>query len=345
LSLKYPADWRIGFDQNIDFVLVGPTDTTSGESPYLLAQSGAPGPDQTFRQVMEQLASRDGATVIETTFAGVEGLRFEFQSEQADRYRITGFPSGGGDIVLLAAVAPADTWEVWGPVFDAILDGATLAPLELDAAFLDSQMQVSFEADGLLTVGDPAAPLWIVEFMDFSCSHCANYRAAIDRLAQDYVQTGKARLTLVVLDVIGLEPSALAATYQFCGAKQGVGWRIHEAIFGVFDRGQAYTDENLSAAVQNADLGLDLEAYGACLRDEAIHAIVAANDAWADSVGVDSTPTVMIGAQKDDLRFMLDSNGEKLAGEIPLYFVYGKLDEQLASLAPQPTPIRRLIGG
>jgi len=70
--------------------------------------------------------------------------------------------------------------------------------------------------DGASILGDPAAPITLVEFTDFSCAHCAAYRQTIHEFVTRYVRAGKARYELRIL--AGLDPagSPLAAQAALC---------------------------------------------------------------------------------------------------------------------------------
>jgi protein-disulfide isomerase len=330
LKINLPAGWEGILDSQFEFVLAGPPDAND-EWPYVLAQKGPYDPALSFREFIQQIAGGDNIALTETTFAGIDGLRFEVVSE-TNTNQVTAIPYPAGEVTLVVAVAKNDEWETWRPIFEEILASATITPLELDVAALNQQMQTNVETTGLMTVGDPNAPLWIAEFMDFSCPHCFEYREAMARLVQDYVATGKAQFTLAVVDFIGLDPSTLAAKYQICGAKMGVGWTMHDVIFGAYAEQsiQAYTAENLTAAVSEADLGIDMAAFETCLADEATAKILADTLEWRVALDVTSTPSLMIGSSRDDVQYLSLGNGEPFKSG-KLYYIYPGLDALLAN--------------
>lgn len=344
LKISLPAGWEGILDSQFEFVLAGPPDEND-EWPYVLAQAGPYDPSLSFREFIQQIAGGEDITLTETSFAGIDGLRFEATSE-TNTNQVTAIPYPEGEVTLVVAVAKNDEWETWRPVFEEILASATLTPLALDVAVLNQQMQASVEITGLMTVGDPNAPLWIAEFMDFSCPHCFEYRHAMARLVQDYVATGKAQLTLAVVDFIGDAPSTLAAKYQICGAKMGVGWTMHDLIFGEYAEQsiQAYTAENLTAAVSEADLGIDMTTFETCLADETTAKILADTLEWRAVLEVTSTPSLLIGSSRDDVQYLSLGNGEPFKSG-PLHFIYPGLDALLANAGAPSENTSGVFGG
>src|SRR5690349_20906460 len=48
-------------------------------------------------------------------------------------------------------------------------------------------------ADGGFVVGNPNAPITIIEFADYACPHCQEYLPTMNKFTEDYVKTGKAK--------------------------------------------------------------------------------------------------------------------------------------------------------
>ena len=58
------------------------------------------------------------------------------------------------------------------------------------AKFDYSEIPQSFTDDGAPVLGDPNAPITIVEFADFMCPHCQEYTETIGRVIEEHVITG-----------------------------------------------------------------------------------------------------------------------------------------------------------
>lgn len=332
LTMQYPSDWQFTLDERFDFALVGPEDTTSN-FPYLLMQSGGyPYWENSLADFLISIIGvSDTSELTSLDLANIEAYRFTSINEGGQTVVYVGFAYTEGQLGLMSLVAPADQGETWTPVFESMLASLTIEPLTLDTELLNRQMQESFERDGTLTVGDPNAPLLMVEFFDFSCPHCVEFSHKVDRMVEDYVLTGKLRIEITVLDIIGGEISTTAGVAMVCGAKLGYGWDLHQLIFSEYEREAqgraAYTRENLVMAIQNAELGLDLGAFEACMVDPAMVEVISANNEFAGVKAVNSTPTMMFGANRADVALVsYQEGGVEFHAGFPLMVLYEYFD-------------------
>ncbi len=301
LTLFYPGDWSLISDQNFDFVLLGPQDESTDGILFIAMQSGRYDiQNESLEDVVGNLA--DDSAIEAVSFDEAEAWQFEF-ADEANRTRIIGFSPANGHISILILTSPVGAWDEWDPIFTQIINEASFTPLALDYETLNAQMQENLEATGFLTVGDPDAPVLIVEFMDFSCGHCATFSPAADRLVQDQVMSGNVRFTLSVLTFVGGPLSETAAQAQYCGTQLGVGWNMHELLFKEYaaEGAQvAYTRDHITDIVAEADLDIDLNAFEECM-DEDISDWLAANSALSTELGVTGTPTLFVGTSMDNL--------------------------------------------
>lgn len=152
-------------------------------------------------------------------------------------------------------------------------------------------------AVGEMTMGDPDAPVTIVEYASLTCGHCANFHTRTwPEIKERYVETGQARLIFreVYFDQFGLWASMLSR----CGGE--------EAFFPMLDmflsRQQEWTraEEPVAELTRLARLGgLSQERIQACLTDEAFMTRLVEDyqrNAGADEVN--STPTFLINGEK-----------------------------------------------
>lgn len=152
-------------------------------------------------------------------------------------------------------------------------------------------------AIGDMTLGDPDAPVTIVEYVSFTCGHCANFHTRTwPEIEERYVDTGQARLVFreVYFDQFGLWASMLSR----CGGE--------EAFFPMTDmflaRQQEWTraEEPVAEMTRLARLGgLSQERIQACLTDEAFMTrLVEDYQRNASADEVNSTPTFLINGEK-----------------------------------------------
>jgi protein-disulfide isomerase len=144
-------------------------------------------------------------------------------------------------------------------------------------------------------LGNPAAPVRVVEFADLQCPFCREYSLQVlPQLVQDYVRSGKVRIEFRTLSFIGKD-SVTAGRAAAAAAQQDKLWNFVDVFY--YNQGEensgyvtpAFLDRIYRAA------GVDPDKATAYAASEASKKPLAAADALADQVGVDSTPTILVG--------------------------------------------------
>ncbi|MCC6421089.1 MAG: DsbA family protein [Gemmataceae bacterium] len=154
------------------------------------------------------------------------------------------------------------------------------------------------QQDGF-TLGAADAPLALEVFEDFQCPYCVLFTANVEpALIDEYVSTGKVRLTFRNFPILGIE-SVGAARASVCAADQDRAWDFGLELFRIqAAAGQAESErlnvgrldrEALAGAATT--VGLDTAAFSACLEDPASAATVQEQQARAASLGVRGTPS------------------------------------------------------
>jgi protein-disulfide isomerase len=146
------------------------------------------------------------------------------------------------------------------------------------------------------TLGDPKAPVRVVEFADLQCPFCRQYTlSTLPRLVQDYVRPGKVRMEFRSLAFIGPD-SVRAARVAQAAAQQDKLWNFVDVAY--FNQGKENsgwatdaTLRRLAAAVPGLDSG---RAFAARNGAAATGALKAA-ETLATGSGVRSTPTFLVG--------------------------------------------------
>ncbi len=166
--------------------------------------------------------------------------------------------------------------------------------------------------DGYPMLGNPDAPVQVVEYSSFSCSACAIFHDAAHPSLVERARAGEINLTFVPISLTGSVPNARgAAQASACALEQNAFWEYHDVLFDWHTRygNQAFSANRLSSGI--SALGLDLNAYNTCLGSGRAAELVS----QADAEGVTSTPTVRVDgvdvvAQVDAINARID---ERLA--------------------------------
>lgn len=148
------------------------------------------------------------------------------------------------------------------------------------------------------TLGDPEAPLTLVEFADMQCPFCAQYdREVLPTLVERYVRPGTLKLVFRPLRFLGPD-SETAAAAAGAAANQNRLWQFVDAFYrrqGTENSG--YVTPAFLADLAAAVPGLDANALG--VGDEALARTA---ETEAETFGIDSTPSFLLGRTGKPLR-------------------------------------------
>jgi len=150
-------------------------------------------------------------------------------------------------------------------------------------------------AMGSPILGNPSAPITIVEFGDYQCHQCYNwFHNTKPAITKEYIETGKANLVFVDLAFLGRD-SPTAAQASYCAEDQEMYWEYHDMLYNY--QGSKIGDgwannERLKAFAEN--LGLDMELFESCLDSGKYSKRVQFNIQQAKEHGVRGTPGFFI---------------------------------------------------
>ncbi len=149
-------------------------------------------------------------------------------------------------------------------------------------------------AMGSPILGDPSAPITIIEFGDYQCEQCyAWFHETKPAIIQDYIDTGKANLVFVDFAFLG-RVSIPASMATYCAEDQGMYWEYHDLLYNLqesVDGGWA-NSERLKAFAFSLDL--DMELFESCLDSGKYSKRVQYNIQQARENGVRGTPGFFI---------------------------------------------------
>ena len=169
---------------------------------------------------------------------------------------------------------------------------------------------------GSSILGNPSAPITIVEFGDYQCHQCYNwFHNTKPTIFENYIDTGKANFVFVDLAFLGKD-SLKAAQATYCAEDQGKYWDYHDVLYNSqeskIDNGWA-NSERLKAFAFT--LGLDMELFESCLDSGKYSKRVQYNIEEAKKQDVRGTPGFFIVGP---------DNQQKLSGAQP-YSVFKEI--------------------
>ena len=164
------------------------------------------------------------------------------------------------------------------------------AEIERTLSEIFASLPQSRSEDGGFVVGEPDAPITIIEFADFACPHCQNYRPIIEQVIIDYVATGQAKFEFRIFPTAGGQYTYFAGQALECINHQNVGlfWQAYEVLYDYAENGDY--DETIAQQLSD-EYGLDYQKLLNCIQ----FALQTQTDIQlAQELGVSGTPAVMM---------------------------------------------------
>lgn len=169
------------------------------------------------------------------------------------------------------------------------------------------------------TLGDPDAPVVIVEYTDFQCPYCArHFQQTLPQIKENFIDTGMVYYVFKDFPLTSIHPQAMvAAEAGRCAHDQGAYMEMHDILF----QRQAQWGNNQAAEMFSTyaeELGLDVDTFTECMASGKHQAGIMADLEEGAGFGVRGTPGFFL-------------NGNFLSGAQP----YGLFEEAILQLAAE----------
>lgn len=156
-------------------------------------------------------------------------------------------------------------------------------------------VDVPVEEDDII-LGDPNAPVTMIEFTDYQCPFC--YRHATQTLPQlmsTYIESGQVRYVIKDFPLTSIHPQAVAAAEAaHCAAEQDAYLPMHEALFTTQQEWSGRSDVDAVFTGYAEQLGLDGESFAECLSSDRYHEAISTDLQTGTQFGVNGTPAFFI---------------------------------------------------
>ncbi len=182
-----------------------------------------------------------------------------------------------------------------------LLAGIALAGVTL---IVYSMRNPTFKVEGMTEEGDfpqgsPDAPVTMIEWGRFTCSHCLDFvRETKPLIAKEYVETGRVRYIYrpYLADYATNYTERIGAEALYCAGEQGKFWEMETWLYENVERWIS-ADDTLPFLVRETTAALQLDAgrLEQCLRQERYYSRIQAIYEDAVRRGVRGTPSFVIG--------------------------------------------------
>lgn len=214
-------------------------------------------------------------------------------------------------ILAVAVVFAAGLFYLNGSRQSADLVGAAFAQDAAQAADIDTSMIPD------MTLGNPDAPVTVIEYASFTCPHCANFHGgAFKQLRSDFIDTNKIKFVYreVYFDRFGL----WAAIVARCGeGAENRYFGIAEMVYaqqGTWARQENPADIVESLRKIGKTAGLNDAQLDQCFTDgDTAQAMYARWLQQSEADGIKSTPSFIINGEKysnmpyDEMKSIIES--------------------------------------
>lgn len=163
------------------------------------------------------------------------------------------------------------------------------------------------ELDGDFIIGDPNAPVTMIEYSSHLCGACSNFHEiTFPLIIENYVKTGKVKIVTRLVSHPALSNAVL------CGQDQDSFFEANEYIFKNIESIKT-VDDIIGIA---GKLGLNQESFNECFESEKYKDQIMKWFEQGEEDGAESTPTFLI-------------NGEVVVGSQPYAIFENMIENQL----------------
>lgn len=150
-------------------------------------------------------------------------------------------------------------------------------------------------------LGNPNAPITMVEFGDYQCTFCSKFfHETENSIITNYIKTGKVKILFKDYIILG-QDSINAANAAHCANDQKLFWEYHSMLYNNWageDTGWA----DLAHLHEFANtLGLDMDVFSTCMSDLKWNELVNLSSIDGQKLGVSGTPTFFVIDQNNDV--------------------------------------------
>ena len=180
---------------------------------------------------------------------------------------------------------------------------------ELELKILEKQLPtkqpsipLEISADNDPIIGNPDAPITIIEFSDFQCPFCARFHIqTLPTIMEEYIEKGSVKLVFRDFPIQSIHPNAVPASVAAeCANEQGKFKQMHDMLF---EKQKEWSDLETVYAIElfnqySEQINLEQEQFSSCLSTAKYVKEIQNDLDDGRTYGVTGTPGFFIGNQQ-----------------------------------------------
>ena len=206
---------------------------------------------------------------------------------------------------------------------------ATTTPTEAEGTY--NGFPVGLTNDGYPYLGDPDAPVTLVEFSDYLCPFCSRHALQTNpQLIEQYAASGQVRFVFRDFPLAELHPTAPSGhAAALCITEQGAAlfWGMHDRLFARQSEWASLSDNSDFLTGIAEEIGADLDAYQTCMDSGRTAPIIDQRVAQGRQLGFGGTPSFQIVDSRTD-------GVVEVVGAQPVETFFATIDAVISGEAP-----------
>ena len=198
---------------------------------------------------------------------------------------------------------------------------AMKATPEMDSIGPTEITMETFVENGSPVLGNPNAPITLVEFGDYQCHYCHVFFESIEgKIMKNYIETGKVKMIFKDYNIIGKD-SVKASQGAHCANDQGLFWEYHDILYSNWTGENNGWASGANLANYAQDIGLEMNEWTDCMSQQKHSKTILDSNEDAKKLQLTGTPAF----------FVISSDGQvsKLFGAQPFEVFERVFDEKL----------------
>ena len=198
---------------------------------------------------------------------------------------------------------------------------AIKATPEMDSIGPTEITMETFVENGSPVLGNPNAPITLVEFGDYQCHYCHVFFESIEgKIMKKYIETGKVKMIFKDYNIIGKD-SVKASQGAHCANDQGLFWEYHDILYSNWTGENNGWASGANLANYAQDIGLEMNQWTDCMSQQKHSKTILDSNEDAKKLQLTGTPAF----------FVISSDGQvsKLFGAQPFEVFERVFDEKL----------------